>query len=110
MLHDSQLPKFLWGETTKHAVYLRNCTWTRALGDTTPFKILMKEKPNLANLHPWGCRVQVHDTSGNKLDGRLKIGRWMGFDEETGDGHAFTGQRRDQSLWKEALSSISKKK
>ena len=87
MLHDSQLPKFLWGEATKHAVYLKNCTWTCALGDTTPFKILTKRKPDLANLHPWGCCVRVHDTSGRKLDGRSKIGRWMGFDEETGDGH-----------------------
>ena len=87
MLHDSQLPKFLWGEATKHAVYLKNRTWTRALGDTTPFEILTKKKPNLADLHPWGCRVRVHDTSGSKLDGRSKIGRWMGFDEETGDGH-----------------------
>ena len=32
MLHDSQLPKFLWGEATKHAIYLKNCTWTHALG------------------------------------------------------------------------------
>src|ERR1700678_4421452 len=87
MLHDSQLPKFLWGEATKHAVYLKNRMWTRALVDTTPFEVLTKKKPDLANLHPWGCRVRVHDTSGSKLDGRSKIGRWMGFDEETGDGH-----------------------
>jgi hypothetical protein len=87
MLHDSQLPKFLWGEATKHAVYLKIRTWTCALGDTTPFEILMKKKPNLANLHPWGCHVRVHDTGGNKLDGRSKIGRWIKFDEETGDGH-----------------------
>ena len=25
MLHDSNLPKFLWGEATKHTVYLKNC-------------------------------------------------------------------------------------
>jgi hypothetical protein len=36
-LHDSQLPKVLWGEATKHTVYLKNHTWTCALGDTTPF-------------------------------------------------------------------------
>jgi len=87
MLYDSELPKFLWGKATKHAVYLKNRTWTRALGDTTPFEILTKKKPNLANLHPWGCCVRVHDTSGSKLDGRSKIGWWMGFDEETGNGH-----------------------
>jgi hypothetical protein len=49
MLHDSQLPKFLWGEATKHAVYLKNRMWTCTLGDTTPFEILIKKKPDLAN-------------------------------------------------------------
>ena len=87
MLHDSRLPKFLWGEAAKHAVYLKNRTWTRTLGNTTPFKVLTGKKPNLANLHPWGCKVRVHDMGGSKLDRRLKIGRWMGFDKETGDGH-----------------------
>src|SRR5271155_296226 len=87
MLHDSDLPKFLWGEATRHAVYLKNRTWTRTLGETTPFEVLTGKKPDLSTIHPWGCRVRVHDTSGSKLDGRSKIGRWMGFDEETGDGH-----------------------
>ncbi|KAF8815816.1 hypothetical protein BYT27DRAFT_7034917, partial [Phlegmacium glaucopus] len=53
----------------------------------TPYKILNGRKPNLAKLQPWGCKVRVHDTSGSKLDGRSKIGRWMGFDVETKDGH-----------------------
>ena len=38
-------------------------------------------------LHPWGCKVRVHDTSGSKLDGRSSIGHWMGFDAETKEGH-----------------------
>ena len=65
MLHDSQLPKFLWAEATKHVVYLKNHTWTHALGDTTPFEILIKKKPNLANLYSWGCHVRVHEETGN---------------------------------------------
>ena len=87
MLHDSNLPKFLWAEATAHAVYLKNRTWTRTIGETTPFEILHGYKPNIKSLHPWGCKVRVHDDSGSKLDGRSKIGRWMGFDAETKDGH-----------------------
>ena len=86
MLHDSGLPKFLWGEAAHHAVYLKNRTWTRALANTTPYEIMMGEKPDLSNLHPWGCHVRVHDANGSKLDGRSKIGRWVGFDEES-NGH-----------------------
>ena len=87
MLHDSRLPKFLWAEATAHVVYLKNHTWTRILGDTTPYKFLNSRKPDLANLHPWGCKVRIHDTSGSKLDGCSKVRQWMGLDVETKDGH-----------------------
>ena len=87
MLHDSDLPKYLWAEAAAHAVYLKNRTWTCTIGDTTPFEVLNGHKPNVGNLHPWGCKVRVHDTTGTKLDGRSSIGRWMGFDAETRGGH-----------------------
>jgi hypothetical protein len=87
MLHDSGAPKFLWAKVTKHAVYLKNRTWTRTLGNTTPYEILYGRKPDLSDIQPWGCKVCVHDPNNSKLEGRSKIGRWMGFDEETSDGH-----------------------
>src|ERR1700679_873998 len=87
MLHDSDLLRFLWAEAVAHAVYLKNRTWTRALGDTTPYEILHGCKPNLGNLQPWGCRVRVHSPKGSKLDSRSSVGRWMRFDAETKDGH-----------------------
>ena len=94
MLHESGLPKFLWAEATAHAVYLKNRTWTRTIGETTPFELLNGHKPNLKSLHPWGCKVRVHDDTGSKLDGRSKIGRWMGFDLETKDGHRVYWQEK----------------
>ncbi|KAJ3985212.1 hypothetical protein F5890DRAFT_1409861, partial [Lentinula detonsa] len=56
---------------------------THVLGNITPHEVLLGVKPNLSNLHPWGCRVRVHNTSGTKLDGRATEGRWVGFDEES---------------------------
>jgi transposase InsO family protein len=38
ILHASQLPKFLWGEAVKHAVYLKNRTSTKALDGKTPYE------------------------------------------------------------------------
>ena len=87
MLHESDLPKFLWAEATAHAVYLKNRTWTCTIGETMPYEILNGRKPNLSNLHPWGCKVQVHNDFDSKLDGRSSVGRWMGFDPETKEGH-----------------------
>ena len=81
-LHSSTLPKFLWGEAVKHAVWLKNRMATHALlNRKTPYKMLYGKKPNLAGLREWGMKVRVHDASGMKLDGRSRIGRWIGFEE-----------------------------
>jgi hypothetical protein len=61
LLHSSKLPKNLWREAINHVVWLKNRTITCAL--------------------PWESQVWVHTMDGTKLDGRLKIGRWIGFDE-----------------------------
>jgi hypothetical protein len=38
MLHHASLPKNLWGEATLFAVWLKNCTSTKALSQVTPFE------------------------------------------------------------------------
>lgn len=86
MLHAGQLPKFLWGEAVKHAVYLKNRTSTKSLNGKMPYEVYFGKKPNIANLHKFGCKVWVHNTTGLKLDGRSEIGRWVGFDEMS-NGH-----------------------
>ena len=47
MLHYTQLPKNLWGEAIMFAVWLKNRTSTRALGN----------KPDLGGVPEWGQRV-----------------------------------------------------
>src|SRR5277367_3463547 len=106
MLHDSDLPKFLWGEASQHAVYLKNRTWTRTLGDTTPFENLTGKKPDLSTIHPWGCRVRVHDTVDlNSMDVRRLEDGWVLMMKRVMD-IVFTGLRSVRSLLKGALSSI----
>ena len=83
LLHESGLPRFLWGEALQHVVYLKNRTWTKSSPNATPHEILTGKKLDLSNLHSWGSQVWVHDTKGSKLDGRAKEGRWVGFDEES---------------------------
>ena len=83
MIHASGLPRTLWGEAFKHAVWLKNRTSTRALKDKTPHEMLTGEKPNLLNLQEWGAKVWVHDDSNSKLDARARVGRWVGFEEDS---------------------------
>ena len=54
MLHASGQPKFLWGKAVHHAVWLKNCTPTKALGGLIPFKVAYGRKPDLCGLHEWG--------------------------------------------------------
>jgi hypothetical protein len=87
MLHAADLLKNLWGEVLKHAVWLKNRTSTKALGGRTPYKLFHHEKPDLRNIHEWGCKVAVHVEDNGKLDGRAREGRWLGFDQANIDGH-----------------------
>ena len=81
-LHSSALPKFLWGEAVKHTVWLKNRMAARALPNgKTLYKMLYSKKLNIAGLREWEMKVWVHDASGTKLDGRSRIGQWIGFEE-----------------------------
>ena len=87
MLHQAGLPKTLWGEATQYAVWLKNRTSTRALGNTTPYERLYRQKPNLSNLPEWGQNVWVYNPKGSKLDARAKQARWIGFDADSTHAH-----------------------
>jgi len=78
--HGSGLPKSLWGEALRHAVWLKNRTGTRVLDSKTPFQALFGRPPDLSSLRVWGCRVWVHDPDRSKLDVRAREARWLGFD------------------------------
>lgn len=81
MLHDSGLPRFLWGEAISHAVYLKNRTPTKALpDDTTPYEAVTGKKPDLRHLRVWGSKVWVRVEAGDKLGNHVKEGRWIGID------------------------------
>ena len=98
MLHASGLPKSLWGEAVRHAVWLKNRTSTKALDGKTPFEAVHGEKPDLSDLHEWGCRVWVHDASQSKLDSRALEGRWLGFDEQSKGHRVYWPEKRSVTV------------
>ena len=87
MLHHAELPKSLWGEAALFAVWLKNRTSTKALGDITPFEKFNKFKPDLSGVPEWGQHVWVHSTNGTKLDARGVKVQWVGYDEESLHAH-----------------------
>ena len=81
-LHSSMLPRFLWREAVKYAIWLKNRMATCTLPESkTPYKMLYSKNPNLEGLREWGMKVWVHDVSGTNLDDRSRIGQLVGFKE-----------------------------
>ena len=54
MLSSSKLPKFLWTEALKTAVYILNRVPTKAV-PKTPFELLKGWKSSLRHMRVWGC-------------------------------------------------------
>ncbi|KAE9384759.1 hypothetical protein BT96DRAFT_841776 [Gymnopus androsaceus JB14] len=93
MLHDAKLPKTLWGECIRHAVWLKNRTLTKVLQGKTPYEVAFKRKPNLANVPDWGAKVFVSKKSKSKLLVHARIGRWVGFNDDVEDFEVSKGHR-----------------
>ncbi|THH16856.1 hypothetical protein EUX98_g9235, partial [Antrodiella citrinella] len=81
MLIASGLPKWLWGEAHKHAVWLWNRTPHAAIGFSTPYEAQFGKKPDLSGLKPFGAVCYVRKEKSDKLGARADEGRWLGFDD-----------------------------
>ncbi|OJA13049.1 hypothetical protein AZE42_11790, partial [Rhizopogon vesiculosus] len=86
MLHKSGLPRFLWGEAVHHAIWLKNCTPTKALDGGTPLEAATGVKPDLHRVCVWGSPIWVCVEAGSKLGGRVEEGRWIGVDDASRNG------------------------
>ncbi|KAJ8585859.1 hypothetical protein M405DRAFT_709423, partial [Rhizopogon salebrosus TDB-379] len=74
MLHESGLPRTLWGEAVRQAIWLKNHTPTKALDGGTPLEAATGKKLNLHAVWPWGSRIWVRIARGTKLGGRVTEG------------------------------------
>lgn len=88
ILHHSELPKNLWAEALRNAVWLKNRSSTKALpNNITPYEKLYGTKPNLSGIPVWGQSIWVHSGTGSKLDARGLEARWIGFDADSTHAH-----------------------
>ncbi|CAK1599008.1 unnamed protein product [Parnassius mnemosyne] len=59
LLLDSQLPKELWGEALRYAVYVTNRSPTASL-NVTPFEMWEGRRPNVSNFRIFGSSAYAH--------------------------------------------------
>ncbi|TFY74272.1 hypothetical protein EWM64_g9740, partial [Hericium alpestre] len=83
MLLAAGLPKFLWAATMQHAVWLWNRTGGKITGNQTPYEQVFGEKPDLSDLHEWGCLVWVRIENRRKLDVHADEGKFVGYSSES---------------------------
>jgi len=85
MLHDQNLPKFLWGEATNTVVYVQNRVPHQALDNKTPKEMFIGAKPDIGHLRIFGCPVYFHvpKDKRNKLEATKKKGAFVGYCENS---------------------------
>ena len=72
MINHSSLPKSLWGEALKIAVYILNRVPSKAVAKS-PYKLWTGKNPNIRHLHVWDCPTEARPYKLNerKLDSRI---------------------------------------
>lgn len=60
ILHDQDLPKFMWGESTKTTIYIQNRCSHRSLDKKTSKEVFAGKKPSVDHLRIFGCLVYIH--------------------------------------------------
>jgi transposase InsO family protein len=65
MIHDQNLPMFLWAEASNTTVYVQNRSPHRILGDKTPEEAFTGVKPEVIHLRIFGCPVYIHGHFGH---------------------------------------------
>ncbi|CAL8087744.1 unnamed protein product [Prunus armeniaca] len=81
MLHEKELPYYLWAEAVHIAVYLLNRCPTKALRNKTPFEAYSTRKPGVAHLKVFGSVCFVHKPAEGrqKLDAKSTKGVFVGY-------------------------------
>ncbi|KAL0403765.1 UNVERIFIED_CONTAM: putative mitochondrial protein [Sesamum radiatum] len=84
MMASSKLPKFLWIEALKMAVYILNRVPTKAVSKT-PFELFKGWKLSFRHVRIWGCpsEVRVYNPQEKKLDLKTISGYFVGYAERS---------------------------
>lgn len=81
MLHERDMPYYLWAEVVHTVVYILNRSPTEAVGNLTPFKAYSGRKSSIAHLRIFGslCYVHVPVELRHKLDAKSTKRVFVGY-------------------------------
>jgi hypothetical protein len=82
LLKQRGMPAVFWGEAVVTAVYILNCSPTKALNDRTPYEAWHERKPTVSHLRVFGCLAFGKELGHiGKLDDRSTPGVFIGYAE-----------------------------
>ena len=81
VIHDQDLPMYLWVEAARTTVYVQNKISHSAIGFKTSKEMFTGKKPEVCHLKIFGCPVFVHipKEKRTKLDSSKKKGIFLGI-------------------------------
>jgi hypothetical protein len=83
MIHDQDLPMFLWEEACNMTVYVQNRSPHKVLEDKTPEEAFFGVKPEIGHFHIFGCSVYIHVPAEKrtKLEPSREKGLFISYSE-----------------------------
>ena len=60
MIHDQDIPMYLWEEATKTTIYVHNIISHGTLGNNTAEEMFTIENPEVSHLKIFSCPVYIH--------------------------------------------------
>ena len=79
LLLEAGLPKELWNYAVRTSAYIRNRCINSRTG-LTPFERFTKKRPDVSNMHMFGCQCFAYVQLKQKLDPRAEKGIFVGYD------------------------------
>lgn len=81
MMHDVNIPKFLWSEALQTAAYVLNLIPNKKQNNVSPFELWTKKKPEYSHLHKFGCPVygRIPEALRKKWDSKAKPYIFVGY-------------------------------
>ena len=85
MIHDQNLPMYMWAKAARTTIYVQNRISHNALGNKTPEEMFSGNKPKVSHLKIFGCPVYIHIPKDkiSKLDPLGNKGLFVGYSDHS---------------------------
>ena len=80
MIHENNLPKYLWEKVVNTTCYVHNRIYIRPILNKNSYELLKGRKPNISYFHQFGCTCYILNNKVylHKFDANAQKGIFLG--------------------------------